>query len=242
MSSSPGGLREIEWTGRSGPFPLLLGPTVFPPTHTSRAVAEALDIGPGATVLDVGCGCGVLGIVAARLGSGHVVGCDASPEAVRVATRNAERLGLGERMEFRQGNLLEPVRDASFDVIIGDVSGVPDDVAKVAGWFPDGRSGGPTGAELPVAMLEQVGDVLAGGGVMYLPTGTIQAEDRVLDAARRTFGETNMERLLEREFPLPDLVAKSKAVARLVTQGILRLRQRGSRLLWRLSVWRCVRR
>ena len=48
----------------------------------------------------------------------------------------------------------------------------------------------------------------------------------------------NADGLIEREFPLPDLVAKSKAVARLVTQGILRLRQRGSRLLWRLSVWR----
>ena len=158
------------------------------------------------------------------------------------ATRNAERLGLGDRMEFRHGNLLEPVQDLSADVVIGDVSGIPDGLAEVAGWFPDGRSGGPTGAELPVAMLEQVGDVLADGGVMYLPTGSIQAEDRVLDAARKTFGETNMERLIEREFPLPDLVAKSKAVARLVTQGILRLRQRGSRLLWRLSVWRCVRR
>ena len=242
MASSPGGLREIQWAGRTGPFSLLLSPTVFPPTHTSRTLAEALDIRRGATVIDVGCGCGVLGIVAARLGSTHVVGCDASPEAVMVASRNAERLGLGDRMEFRHGNLLEPVSDISADVVIGDVSGVPDDVAEVAGWFPDGRSGGPTGAELPMALLEHVGDVLANGGVMYLPTGTLQAEERVLDAARRAFGERNMERVLEREFPLPDLVAKSKAVAKLVAQGILRLRQRGSRLLWKLSVWRCVRR
>jgi methylase of polypeptide subunit release factors len=159
-----------------------------------------------------------------------------------VARQNAERLGLADRMEFRHGNLLEPVRDVSANVVIGDVSGIPDDVAKVAGWFPDGRSGGPTGAELPMAMLEEVGDVLEPGGVVLLPTGTIQAEDRVLETARKIFGERNIERILEREFPLPDLVAKSRAVARLVTSGILRLRQRGSRLLWRLSVWRCVRR
>jgi SAM-dependent methyltransferase len=214
----------------------------MPPTHTSRMVAEALDVPQGATVIDVGCGSGILGIVAARLGAGRVVGCDASPEAVLAARHNAERLGLGGRMEFRQGNLLEPVRDVAADIVIGDVSGVPDDVAKVAGWFPDGRSGGPTGAELPVAMLAEVGHVLMPGGVMVLPTGTLQAEDRVLEAARKAFGERNIERILEREFPLPELVAKSRAVARLVAAGILRLRQRGSRLLWRLSVWRCVRR
>jgi SAM-dependent methyltransferase len=239
---SSGELRQIEWKGRTGPFSMLLTPTVFPPTHTSRMVAEALDVPQGATVIDVGCGSGILGIVAARLGAGRVVGCDASPEAVLAARHNAERLGLGGRMEFRQGNLLEPVRDVAADIVIGDVSGVPDDVAKVAGWFPDGRSGGPTGAELPVAMLAEVGDVLMPGGVMVLPTGTLQAEDRVLEAARKAFGERNIERILEREFPLPELVAKSRAVARLVAAGILRLRQRGSRLLWRLSVWRCVRR
>jgi SAM-dependent methyltransferase len=239
---TPPAIQEIEWKGRTGPFPLLLTPTVFPPTHTSRMVAEALDVPEGATVIDVGCGSGVLGIVAARLGAGRVVGCDASPDAVSVAAKNAERLGLSDRMEFRHGNLLEPVRDVAAGIVIGDVSGVPDEVAEVAGWFPDGRAGGPTGAELPVAMLSEVGDVLTPGGVMVLPTGTLQAEDRVLEAARRIFGERNVERVLEREFPLPELVAKSRAVARLVASGILRLRQRGSRMLWRLSVWKCVRR
>ena len=76
---------------------------------------------------------------------------------------------------------------------------------------------------------------------MYLPTGTIQAEGRVLEAARRVFGARNLQRVLVRELPLPDIAARSKAVAKLVQQGLLSLRRRGSRLLWRLSVWRCVR-
>jgi SAM-dependent methyltransferase len=204
-------------------------------------VAEALEVQPTDTVIDVGCGSGVLSFVAARLGAPRVVGCDASPEAVAAATRNAARLGLSERTEFREGNLLEPVRDVHAEVIIGDVSGIPDALAEVTGWFPDGRSGGPTGAELPVAMLESVGDCLTPGGVMYLPTGTIQAESRVLDAAKRVFGARNLQRVLVRELPLPDIAARSKAVAKLVAQGLLNLKARGSRMLWRLSVWRCVR-
>ena len=237
MSQDP---NELEWKGRTGPFTILLNPGVFSPTHTSRTIAEALDIGPDDTVIDVGCGSGVLSFVAARMGAKRVVGCDISEQAVRAAAANAERLGLGDRVEFRAGSLLEPVRDVRASVLIGDVSGIPDEIAEVAGWFPDGRAGGPTGAELPVAMLESIGDTLAPGGRLYLPTGTIQDEQRIIAAARRVFGD-NMEPVVEREFPLPDIVGKSIAVARMMKEGLLNLHRRGSRLLWRLQIWRCVR-
>ena len=189
----------------------------------------------------MGCGSGVLSFVAGRLGAGHVLGCDLSEDAVSTARRNAERLGLADVVEFRAGDLLEPVADAQADVVIGDVSGIPNAIADVAGWFPDGRAGGPTGAELPAAMLDGVGDVLRRGGRLYLPTGTIQAEERVLAAARRVFGKENLEVVLERQFPLPDLVARSKAVTRMIADGIIDLKQRGSRMVWRLRVWCCTR-
>ena len=48
-------------------------------------------------------------------------------------------------------------------MLIGDVSGIPDEIAQVTGWFPDGRAGGPTGAELPSLMLQSIGDTLAVG-------------------------------------------------------------------------------
>ena len=57
---------ETEWKGRTGPFPLLLGPGVFSPTATSKTLAEVMEIRPGDTVIDVGCGSGVLAFVAAR--------------------------------------------------------------------------------------------------------------------------------------------------------------------------------
>jgi len=100
--------------------------------------------------------------------------------------------------------------------------------------------GGPTGAELPSKLLASIGDTLAPGGRLYLPTGSLQDEARVLATARAIFGE-NMEPVLDREFPLPDLVAKAATTARMMKEGLLSLRKRGSRLLWHLQIWRCVR-
>jgi len=232
----------LEWKGRTGPFTVTLGEGVFHPTHTSQTLAQALEIGPDDVVIDVGCGCGVLSFVAARLGAKRVIGCDLSEHAIEIARENAVALGLQDRVEFRAGDLLEPVKGERATVIIGDVSGIPDEIGKLAGWFPDGRAGGPTGAELPAAMLESIreNDCLVPGGRIYLPTGTLQAEGRILEAARRLFGAANLQRLLERDFPLPDVVARSKAVAQMMKDGVLDLHARGSRLLWSLRIWRVV--
>jgi SAM-dependent methyltransferase len=240
MVDSVNEVKEFVWRGRTGPFTLRMGPDVFAPSSTSTIVAEALEIHEGDVVIDAGCGSGVLAFVAARLGAERAVGCDISEESVRMASENARHLGLADVTEFRTGSLLDPVRDVQADVIIGDISGIPDPIAELTGWFPGGRGGGPTGAELPVAMIDEIGDILRPGGRMYLPTGTIQAESKVLGAARRVFGD-NIEQLVSREFPLPNLVGRSKDVARLVSDGLISFRQRGSRLLWRLTIWRCTK-
>lgn len=232
------GTREHVWDGRAGPFTLVLSDQVFAPTHTSREVAAGIDIQPGETVFDVGCGSGVLSFVAARLGAGRVTGTDVNEEAVVWASRNAERLGLADVVDFRAGSLFEPLGGAQADVVIGDVSGIPDEFAALTDWFPGGFSGGPTGAEIPVAMIESAGRHLRPGGRMYLPTASIQDEETVLDVARRMFGE-RVGKLRERLFPLPARIAEHPIVRRLMDSGVVTFFRRGSRWLWRLSVWEC---
>ena len=80
---------EIEWKGRTGPFSLSVRRGVFAPTSTSKTLADALEIDESDTVIDVGCGSGVLAFVAAKLGAKKVYGCDLSAPAVQHARRNA---------------------------------------------------------------------------------------------------------------------------------------------------------
>ncbi|HWV38736.1 MAG TPA: 50S ribosomal protein L11 methyltransferase [Vulgatibacter sp.] len=86
--------------------------------HCLRGVLEILERRPGATAIDVGCGSGILGIAAAKLGAGRVVMIDDDPVAVEVARQNARENGC-ERIEISA----RPVESFSeaFDVVIANI-------------------------------------------------------------------------------------------------------------------------
>jgi len=226
----------ITWKGRFGPMDLTVGPSTFRPSTISSLLADALDFKPGSVVVDVGCGSGILSIIAAKLGASRVYGIDAADETVEVATANARAHGVSDMVEFAQGDMFEPLDDdIEADVVIGDVSGIPDDIATVSGWFPSGLAGGPTGAELPMRMIEESKRLLRKGGRLFLPTGSLQDEKSILDRARAVFG--SMRQLTERNIPLPSSLAEDPAVLRMLKEKVIALTQRGSRFQWTARIW-----
>jgi ribosomal protein L11 methyltransferase len=72
---------------------------------TTRASLELLARRPSSSLLDAGCGSGVVAIAAARLGFGPIVALDADPVAVEVTKENAARNGVV--IEARQLDVLE---------------------------------------------------------------------------------------------------------------------------------------
>ena len=226
----------IVWKGRCGPFELQVAPDTFRPSTISTLLADSMVIEEGSVVIDAGCGSGVLSIVAAKLGARMVYGVDAASETVEIATANAKAQGVSDRTAFYQGDMFEPIPDGvEADVVIGDVSGIPDDLATVSGWFPSGLSGGPSGAELPMRMLDEAKRILRRGGKLLLPTGTLQDENSILDKARSLFG--SIRQLSERSIPLPSSLAEQPAVIGLLREKVIQLTERGSRLLWTARVW-----
>jgi ribosomal protein L11 methyltransferase len=73
-----------------------------------------------ARVLDVGCGSGILGIAAARLGARSVLGVDTDPIAVEATLANARRNRLVRRVVARRGSLPTGHRDG-FDLVVANL-------------------------------------------------------------------------------------------------------------------------
>jgi ribosomal protein L11 methyltransferase len=93
--------------------------TGFHPATRLLLEELAARIDGGERVLDVGCGSGVLGLGALRLGAGHVVAADIDPVAVEATNRNAALNGLERQVEAR----VAPI-DAiagTFDVIVANI-------------------------------------------------------------------------------------------------------------------------
>ncbi len=74
---------------------------------------------PGCTVLDVGCGSGVLAIGACVLGASSAVGVDIAPAAVPVTIANAFANGVAERIEVSTTDLADV--DGTYDLVVANI-------------------------------------------------------------------------------------------------------------------------
>jgi release factor glutamine methyltransferase len=118
---------------------------VYKPAEDTFLLAENLVAREGDVVLDVGTGCGILGILAAKKAR-RVVAVDVNPYAVQCARINAETNHVAEKMDIRQGDLFEPLKkDERFDVILVNPPYLPSEAGDQEEWIERAWSGGTTG-------------------------------------------------------------------------------------------------
>ncbi len=98
---------------------------------TTRLCVELLlTLAPGASLVDLGCGSGVLSIAAARLGFGPVVALDSDPEAVEATVANAARNGV--RVDAREADAIHDPLPASDLAVANMTLGLVEQLAPPA--------------------------------------------------------------------------------------------------------------
>ena len=120
---------------------------VYKPAEDTFLIADKLDqvIDEGDTVLDIGTGCGILAVIAAKKAS-EVVATDINPHAVECAKRNANTKRTANKVEVRLGDLFEPVsKTEKFDVILFNAPYLPSTPSERKTWITRDWAGGLSG-------------------------------------------------------------------------------------------------
>lgn len=78
------------------------------------------DIRPGCSVLDIGTGTGVIALMAAQRGAGHVTAVEIDADAAAQAARNAAQSEWGDRIEVLPVDVARYVPDSKFDRILSN--------------------------------------------------------------------------------------------------------------------------
>lgn len=135
----------------------------------------------GAT-LDLGTGCGVQALVAARH-SEQVTGVDINPRALNFAAFNALLNGISN-VEWREGNLFEPVRGRTFDLIVCNPPFIVS--PSVDSLY---RDSGHPGDSLCRGIVKEAPDFLREGGFAQVEVSWVFAPDEVWSAPLRGWVE-----------------------------------------------------
>lgn len=146
----------LDATLRGTRYQLYTRPGVFSWDHIDEAttiLADVMQVEPGNTVLDLGCGCGALGTVAASLaGRGQVTMVDADVEAVRSARKSAEANGLAS-IRVLSSDVAGAVLAERFDAVVTN---------------PPFHVGKATDLDVPTQFMLDAWTVLNDGGRLFL--------------------------------------------------------------------------
>ena len=93
-----------------------------PTTTMCLAALEEL-VSPGCSVLDLGCGSGILSIAAARLGASDVLALDIDATAAETAAANVRQNGVDAVVTVGEGTLPHlSLRPGGYDIVVANIS------------------------------------------------------------------------------------------------------------------------
>ncbi|MEE8638637.1 MAG: peptide chain release factor N(5)-glutamine methyltransferase [Candidatus Margulisiibacteriota bacterium] len=162
---------------------------LIPRPETEKLVEVAIDAVKSPHVLrsapliaDIGTGCGAIAISLAKyLPNIKVIGIDSSPEAIKIAQRNAEHHQVTDRSQFIVGNLFEPLKEKA-DIIVSNPpyirsSEIDKLQTDVKDWEPrQALDGGEDGLDYIKKLIENAPGHLESKGLLLIEIGYDQGE------------------------------------------------------------------
>ncbi|GGA63276.1 ribosomal protein L11 methyltransferase [Neiella marina] len=100
---------------------LAFGTGTHPTTALCLAWLDGLDL-HGKTVIDYGCGSGILAVAALKLGATRVIGIDIDPQAIQASQANAERNEVADKLEL---HLAGEAELPAADVLVANILAGP---------------------------------------------------------------------------------------------------------------------
>lgn len=153
---------------------------VYEPAEDSFLFAENLPVGTGDRVVDMGTGCGILGVIAATKAD-EVVAVDINPYAVRCAKENAELNHVAEKMSFVQGDLFSSVRTGErFDLVLFNAPYLPSDDEDEDSWLAQSWTGGVSGRNVIDRFISRAPKHLEPNGEILLVQSTLSDVEETL--------------------------------------------------------------
>ena len=164
---------------------------LIPRPETELVVVETLDRvrkhfpNAAVAIAEVGTGSGNIAIALAKhLPKARLVATEISPRALDVAKKNAAALGVRERIDFVQGDLLQPIADRGpFDFVVSNPpyigraerNSLPDSVVK---YEPEVAlfSTGEVGTEIIERLASEAIGALRPGGFLLLEISPLIAQ------------------------------------------------------------------
>jgi len=147
---------------------------------------------PDSRILDVGTGSGVIALsLAAEYPEAEILASDISEEALALARKNADRLGLGAHVRFLKSELLENV-EGTFDLIVANLPYISTEqrqtLSREVLHDPDiALFSGARGDELLRKLIAQAPSRLRPGGALALEIGIGQDKTLVSAMAKKNY-------------------------------------------------------
>jgi methylase of polypeptide subunit release factors len=212
---------------------------VFLPTGTSEFLVNTISsqIKQRGSMLDLGCGVGLVGISLAKLGLANfpVYFSDLSEDAAKLTIQNSNKHNIDT--DVRVGPLYEPWKDMSFDYIIDDVSGISEEIAKISPWFQNVPcASGLDGTDLVIDVLKHAPLYLKKNGKIFFPVLSLSNTKKILDAAYNNF--KNVKLLARKTWLLPaEMLPHLETIRSLTMKNVIQVEEKFGMILWYTEIY-----